>query len=414
MFKRLQSIFLLSVILPLLYFPSAEANQLWVGTAHTDITPPIGTPSAGYQARQGKGMTGVHDPLLATAIVIKNENKTIAFCGIDNLGMTSELIQQIIKKVHKVPSLTHCEIFIGSSHTHSGGGAFLDIPLVGTQLAGAYDSEITGHYINKIAQAIIEAGTNLQPAKIGIGYGQVELSQYRSGYPKNAKPIWDATVIKVVDLEEKPLAVIFNYAMHPTILTKDNYLFSADFVGFARNELQHRLDNSIEAIYLNSAQADISPLLPQEYNEWEQCEKIGKKLACTVADIWENTETTQDITIRTIKEIYSFNPKPTPFGLQLPISRYDSEVNAIFLNDHAFITIPGELSCVYHRQLIDLSLSLGYKYLSILGLVNDAHGYIILPESWKYPTFESRLSFGGELYGDFIRDTAAKLLITNN
>ena len=35
-----------------------------VGIGKSDITPPLGTPSAGMGGRFGKGMVGVHDPLL--------------------------------------------------------------------------------------------------------------------------------------------------------------------------------------------------------------------------------------------------------------------------------------------------------------------------------------------------------------
>lgn len=46
-------------------------------------------------------------------------------------------------------------------------------------------------------------------------------------------------------------------------------------------------------------------------------------------------------------------------------------------------------------------------------LTNDAHGYIILPESWRHKTFESRLSFGGENYGDIVKNKAVELMKGN-
>lgn len=45
--------------------------------------------------------------------------------------------------------------------------------------------------------------------------------------------------------------------------------------------------------------------------------------------------------------------------------------------------------------------------IPIFGLTNDAHGYIIAPDSWRHKTMESELSFGGEDYGD-ITETRAK------
>jgi hypothetical protein len=80
---------------------------------------------------------------------------------------------------------------------------------------------------------------------------------------------------------------------------------------------------------------------------------------------------------------------------------------------HAFITMPGELSCIYDRRLKEVGNSLGYEHVSILGLTNDAHGYIISPESWRHKTAESGLSFGGKDYGEWMNQRAEALLKSN-
>jgi hypothetical protein len=82
----------------------------------------------------------------------------------------------------------------------------------------------------------------------------------------------------------------------------------------------------------------------------------------------------------------------------------------VFNQWYAFITIPGELSCIYDKQLKTIGKSIGYQEVSIFGLTNDAHGYIILPESWERKTFESNLSFGGKQYGERMMRMAQNLL----
>ncbi|MEI6501468.1 MAG: hypothetical protein WCP21_10655, partial [Armatimonadota bacterium] len=50
--------------------PSADARQcLLAGTATVDLTPPVGTPLAGFAARD-HGSEGIHDPLHAKALVL--------------------------------------------------------------------------------------------------------------------------------------------------------------------------------------------------------------------------------------------------------------------------------------------------------------------------------------------------------
>jgi hypothetical protein len=382
------------------------------GIGKSQITPSTGTPSAGYMERRGQGMQGTHDPLLAIALFISNGEKNIVLCSVDHLGFTYEMVQKITEKVQSNAALADCEIFIGSSHTHSGGGAHLNIPVLGEALAGAYNPSITQFYIEKTAQAILNAFQNRRPAKIGIGYGYADrLSHYRGQWPKNLQPLADLTLIKVTHLDDTPLALLFNYAVHPTVLTSQNFLFSADFVGFVREHLQSCFGAEMQAMYFNGAQGDIVPVIFNEKDRFDSCNQMAVSLSGTIKTIWDQTETNTSLQISTLKEYYVFKPQPTPFGLALPIEAYASEINAIVMNEsHAFLTIPGELSTAYDQYLKGIGDKLGYANISIFGLTNDAHGYIILPASWRHKTFESSLSFGGENYGTFVVEIAEKLL----
>jgi len=386
-----------------------------VGIGKTEITPAIGTPSAGYADRNGEGMQGVHDPLLAIALFIDNDEKQIVLCSVDHLGFTYEMVQEITQQARALPQLKQCEIYIASSHTHSGGGAYLNIPVLGESLAGRYDPEARHLYVKKTAEAIIQASQNAIPSKIGFGYTKAQdLSQYRSSWPPAIQPISDVTVIKITKLDETPLAVLFNYAIHPTVLGSQNRLFSSDFVGYARDHVQALLGSEIQPIYFNGAQGDITPIIFNKQDRYATCEVIGRSLAKTVQEAWNEIEVSDSLDIKTQKASYSFKPQATPFGLQLPLNEYQSEMNVIVLDHlHAFITVPGELSSVYDQRLKTMGNKLGYSHVSIFGLTNDAHGYIILPESWKNKTFESGLSFGGENYGETI-ETRAMTLLKNN
>ena len=384
----------------ILITPILGSTALNVGIGKTDITPPIGTPSAGYMERNGEGMQGIHDPLLAIALFIDNGEEKIVFCSVDHFGFTYQMVQEIIQQVHREPLLVQCEIYIASSHTHSGGGAFLNIPLVGESLAGTYSPDVTKFYIEKTVEAIVQASQNPIPAKIGIGYGKAEdLSKYRGLWPIGIVPLADVAVIKVTELNDAPLAVLFNYAVHPTVLKSQNRLFSSDFVGEARNYLQDLLGSNVQPIYFNGAQGDIIPIVFNEVDRFDSCEYLGRSLAETVEKIWNETVTNETLHIKTQKEPYTFDLQATPFGLVIPLDSYKSEINIVLLNQlHAFVTMPGELSSIYDRRLKETGKELGYTHVSIFGLTNDAHGYIILPESWRNKTYESGLSFGGENY----------------
>lgn len=379
-------------------------DAVQVGIGQADLTPPAQTPSAGYQARKGAGMEGIHDPLYATALLIDNGSVPIVFCSVDHLGFTYEMYTQIR---NQIPS---CQLFLGSTHTHSGGGAFLNIPLIGESIAGPYNPEIAKFYIDQTVKAIREAFKHTQSAYIGIGYGEaIGLSYFRATCPQGTTPLNDLTILKVVKPDGTPLAVLFNFPVHPTILTEKNRLFSADFVGYARKWIKSLLGDSIEPIYFNGAQGDINPLFEGE--SFAACDRFGHQLAQAVAQTWKQTDTRPDLAISISHHPYSFVPQATPQGLKLPLEKYDTEINLLVLNQkNAFVTIPGELSCVYDRQLKAYGQSLGYTHVSFLGLCQDAHGYIIIPEAWRSKTFESQKSFGGEEYGEKVQNIVRNLL----
>lgn len=385
------------------------AFALMVGTGEVDITPPLGTPSAGYYERVC-GMTSSHDPLLATAIVIENNNTCIALCGVDSLGFTHDMVEAIRTIVSAHPGLETCEIFIGSSHTHSGGGAFLDIPVVGRMLAGKYDPAVTQDYIEKTAKAIVMAYTNRQEAKIGIGYSKGPgIQLYRSAWPKDVAPSNDLTVIKITTKTEEPLAVVFNYAMHPTVLRASNLAFSADMIGYARIALRESLGANVQPVYFNSAQAEIVP--DARNNSFEEAKRLGDLLACSVKSVWQDIPVAEDANIRIRQDSFPFVPQPTPQGFVLPLEKYNTELNVVVVDDiHAFATIPGELSCCLEESLKRTAQSLGYRHLSIFGLTNDAHGYILTRDAWRHPTYEASLSFGGECHGEAICERVSGLL----
>ena len=390
--------------------PFLSLSALHVGVSSVEITPPIGTPSAGYVARRGAGMEGIHDSLLAIALFIDTGAKQIALCSVDHLGYTFAMTQEVASLVHK--HLPDCEVYVASSHTHSGGGAYLDLPLIGSSLAGSFDAAIKRAYVEKTASAIVQASKAAQPAKVGIGYGKADnISRYRASWPMNREPLNQIALLKVTKLDGTPYAALFNYPLHPTTLPAENRLFSADFVGYARDHVKTLIGSGVQTLFFNGAQGDIVPKICNDKDRFESCDCLGLSLALTVQEIWDRIEPKEEIEIQSERLSYSFAPKPTPQGLKLPIKSYQTELNLLVFDQvHAFITIPGELSSIYDERLKAKGTALGFEHVSIFGLTNDAHGYIILPEAWNHQTFESQLSFGGEHYGSEVEDRIVSLM----
>jgi len=392
---------------------SPAAAELRAGAAVADITPPIGTPSAGYGDRLGAGMTGVHDPLLATALALDNGVERLVFVGVDHLGFDHGMVQEVATRL-SAQDARPVELFLGSSHTHAGGGAYLDVPVVGEVLAGKFDPAARQLYVDGAARAAIEAVAGLQPARIGLTHGEAPgLNRYRGDWPPNVSTRPDLMVIKVTTVGGEPLAVLFDYAAHATVLPGANREFSADFVGFARQAIQARLGAGTVAVYFNGAQGDVSPAPPGPETEepFARARSMGGALAAQVLELWAQAETSERLEIAVARLPYQLDVQPTSTGIELPIDARETEIGLVVLDRvHALLAVPGELSTIYDADLERFAAWLGYRDLTILGLTNDAHGYIITPESWRHRTYESTVSFGGELYGERVESLAQALL----
>ena len=387
-------------------------GPLRVGVGIRDITPPIGTPSAGYVERGASGMKGVHDPLHATAVVIDNGEQLVSFCSVDHLGFLYDMTQEVIERIHEQPGLSECALYIGSTHTHAGGGAYCNIPTIGEMIAGPYNAEIRQFYIEAVVAAIVEAQHNLQEAKIGIGSGKgPQLTYYTGIWPKECSTPSDISLIKMTKPDGQPLALLYNYAINPAVLRATNELFSADLIGSAKTHLQAQIGNEVPVLFFNGAIGDLETISPRAADHFIVCDALGNSLANAVSDLWKSIETKEQLTITQYKDAYSFAVKPTPTGFQPPIDIYSTEINLIVLNDvEAFVTIPAELSCTYEPIFKLRATELGYHSLSILGLVNDAHGYIFSPEAWRLKPRGSHFAFGGELYGEVVKEKVMMLM----
>ena len=393
------------------FFPAE--GQLRAGAGVSDITPPLGTPSAGYGDRRGAGMEGVHDPLLATALALENGARRVVLVGVDHLGFDHEMVDEVVRHARKATGDEEVEIFVGASHTHAGGGAFLDIPGLGEILAGKFDAGARQIYIDGTVSAIEKALGTMGPARVGVGYGHAEgLNRYRGDWPPGVEPRDDVAVVKVTTPQGKPIAVWFNFAAHATVLPgRENMHFSADFVGYARDALRDSLGGETVAVFFNGAQGDVSPSPPRGADMWKRCEAMGRTLAASVLEVWHRTDTAEELEIETRKHVYELELTASSSGVKLLDETRSSELGLLVLDGvHAFLAVPGELSTLYDADIKRFGGWLGFAHTSILGLTNGAHAYIITPESWRHRTYESTVSFGGETYGERVKSMAYGLL----
>ena len=234
----------------------AETPLFRAGVAEADITPEGRLPMWGYGARHAKLSEGVLDPLLAKAVVLAAGDDKLALVGMDlGRGPTRPMMEKIRKAIREQAGIEH--VLICGSHTHHGPVIELtDREGFGR---GRFDDAVA--YAKKLPdmliRVILKADKNLRPARIGVAKKDIDYNRNRhtKRRPKVTDPM--LAVVRLDDLEGKPIAVIVNFAAHPVMTEVMLLKFSADYPGYMRRKVEAQL--GAPCVFMQGAAGDMSP-----------------------------------------------------------------------------------------------------------------------------------------------------------
>jgi hypothetical protein len=241
-------------------------KQLLVGTGRTEITPAPGTPQGGWGAQTHQRGVGADMPMYATALALSNGEDTGVILDVDAIGFDSEWTDRYLNAIGKLTGLDRGHIRLSCTHVHSGPNTFrLAIISEGRDMAERYLEELSDH----LAGAAWEAIRNLRPVRVGGGSGSCEvgvnrrfrLPDGRMAVGRNWAGKVDHTVrvVRVDDLNGRPVAVLVNYACHPTIVGWQNQYFTPDYPGPLRKVVEREVGG--KCLFLQGAAGNVTPRL---------------------------------------------------------------------------------------------------------------------------------------------------------
>lgn len=239
------------------------------GVATRDVTPPVGIYTRSWGAAKHDTAEGVHRPCIATAALmapLDAAQPLLALVAVD-IGWFQNLEDEkaIRATVMQRTGLKPEGLLINMSHTHASVNAnsfLVDRP--GGELIKPYLLSLG----EQISEAVLAARATMAPAWITYGYGRSALATnrdyrdterqlYACGYNPGGPADDTLLVARVTGEDGGTRATFFNYACHPTTLAWDNHLLSPDFVGAAREVLQHAF--GAPALFLQGASGELAP-----------------------------------------------------------------------------------------------------------------------------------------------------------
>lgn len=228
--------------------------MLRAGTAAAAITPERPSYMQGYGNRLGKA-TGTRDPLEARVIALDDGTTPAAIVSVDLLGLDAGSVARIRDAAARAGPIPAGNVIVVCSHTHSG-------PAI--QAAGELpvDREYLGWLERRLGDAVAEASASMAPVTVGVGEGLAGFNVNRrlrrpdgsvgganpSGavdrrvrvlrFDRADAPDAPGTLGGDVIPQGDPVAVLFSFACHPTVLTSENQRYSGDYPGAARRFIE--------------------------------------------------------------------------------------------------------------------------------------------------------------------------------
>lgn len=415
--------------------PWAE-GKLEVGFAVADITPELRPDAAVWMAGYypGRAARGVHDPLYARCVVLRDGPTKLAWVSVDLIGLQLPAVDRV-----RAQLTDYRYVLISSTHNHEGPDVIG--PWGRTYLHRGVDDQYVERVIAQAAQCVRRAEQNLHEAR--ASYGTAADSSLLAD---RRLPVVKDDVLRLLRFSDpsdgRTLGIVLQWNCHPEALGPDNQLITADFPAATIAALGQRYDCPV--VYMTGA---IGGLLapPTDCLRDERSELLREgdfafargygeavaALACRAADSAQPIRLTPfqvsaaRIGIPMTNELYrwarvlgvlrrdsyAWNGEGKPLGEPLRVHRAEvtpailTEVGAVRLGDLTVAALPGELFPELVTGPVEDPAQPGADYPDspieptvveimpddkwmLFGLANDEIGYILPRRQWdRVPPF---------------------------
>jgi neutral ceramidase len=432
-----------------------------VGTARVDITPPAGTPLAGYYSP--RGADEVHDPLYASAMVLSDGQSRVALISLDIIKTDSPTVNEARELIAQQTGIPGEAVMISATHSHTG--PVISAPVAreshfggADPLAVRYRTALPG----KIAQAVAEAQAALTTASVSSVVGHCEGIAFNRRFhmtdgtvgwnpgklnPRIIRPAGpidpDIPTLLFQDPQGNPLAAYISYSLH--LDTVGGTAISSDMPHTLRTLLAATKGNGFFTLYVTGCCGDVNHLdvshaLPQKGHG--EAARIGTRLAGDVLKALDRARPLPNLTLRHRQRfvelpcfpitdddrqlaqdvLQRIEAKTTPapgFREMVPAYRaadimnrneepYRVEVQVFTIGDTAaIVSLPGE---IFVELGITIRHGSPFTCTAIAELANGSIGYV--PNRVAYPqgNYEVDSARVAQGAGETLVDTALDML----
>ena len=424
-------------------------NNLMIGYARLNATPPLGVNIAGYFVE--RIADGVLDELEVCAVAAGSGENTVILMTVDHCGLTKDYLNAWREEISKDTGVPAEAIYIHSTHTHQG-------PITAKSCKNPLNEEYAVLLGRRVHDAAVFALSDMKPAKMGIGTSEAKnvafIRRYRmkDGSAKTNPGVNNPDIVAPIgitdesvhvvrfDREGAETVVIANFANHPDVVGGNK--ISADWPGLTRRFVEKAIDNT-KCIFFNGAQGDVNHVnvhpkagdFNDMFNDFDGCSRgygharhIARVVTGAVLSIYDKVEYMDVDSVKYQQKIVDIpSNKPTPE--EMPLAHQYNEwhnagrddlipyeammlttvvaeagrmvrlenapdnfpmlFSAISIGDVAFFGIPGEPFNGVGRAL---KTAPGWKMVIPTCNTNAKEGYFPMMDSYEEGGYEARSS----------------------
>jgi neutral ceramidase len=393
------------------------------------------------------GFTSQHDPLAVRVLLMDDGKTRTAIVVIDQTSITEGVIDSAKATVTKIAGVPADNTIVVASHTFSaphvmglggpGGGNGGPAGAPGAANAGpgsprpgpspgtlAFAKAIG----NAVEAAVKQSNTSLQPAKVGFNLGTSDVAVNRDvptpkGWWLGGDPAGfsDKTlpVIRIDDMDGKPLAVLLNEAVQSSIMDHSENAngskpVTADITGAATRFVEQQYGGNTVAIFLIGAAGDQAPIFQGnryvlgrngtttriDIHEagFTLVDLIGERLGSETLQVAEGVKATETPTLqvwrRSLKVPSQAGSKGLPTG---PVMSYNYEpgpeidvpVVLMRIGDIALVGLQAELAANVGAQI---KANSPFPHTIVVTMVDGGAKYMPDASSYERFTYEARNS----------------------
>ncbi|HEV8585236.1 MAG TPA: neutral/alkaline non-lysosomal ceramidase N-terminal domain-containing protein [Methylomirabilota bacterium] len=407
----------------------ACADCVVAGAAGVPITVPAGTPLAGYGGFQRRLFLpdvfdryphafwftpgrGERDALATRALVLERDGTRVIWVAVDLVAVDRAFTDTVATRLARAGARPGV-LIVSASHTHSGPGAFVDSALLGFVAVDREDAAVREALVASVVEAVRKADGARGPARVSVGTAAApSVVRSRLGGPLDLEMV----VLAVRRASGAPVALVWNFAIHGTMLSARNLKLSGDVMGVASATLERAL--GAPALFVNGAVGDVSPAR----HGGEALAAVAAALAETARAAWSSAVPVGPGPL--VARVARMDlPAPQlslrnclggwmPAAVTLPLDGAfpgETTLTGVALGDTAWVALPGEPATALGLR-IKSEARRSFRHAFVAGVSNDYVGYLVAAPDYARPAYVTCNSVYGAETGDRIAARASALL----